>query len=1049
MIESFKMFLEGDNMSESLIQILHQCFKRKPDTTQLLNTLKVYTQSEEVYVFEQRYGKIQYTPNEPIFSNLLVSSGFTYKYYEHNDIRVYPFSDQGALVFVKSRYINQITEDALSFFDVFWKSIHYFHHMTFLSSILDYLPDMIAYKDNQKYIRYANKAAKDQWPTLDTLTHKHIHDIYPESEVKHITELDLEVYKTKKPTQELIEMYAENGFIAVETKRIPVELNDKIEGILTINKNISEIRNIEIELKKSYDFQDILIKIASQFINVPVEYADDAIIHGLGMIGNHIQADRVYVFEYDFISKTTTNTHEWCAEDIIPVINDLQNIPIESIDQFWMHNHLNNLDVYIDDIEALDHNTDLYHVLHMQEIKSLLTIPLMFNTQLYGFVGFDSVKKHAKWSVKEQQLLRILAEIIVNLKIRKEQHNLLRIETINARNASQAKSEFLANMSHEIRTPLSGITSALYLLHNTKLNNEQDDFLDIAKTSIESLSRIVNNILDLSKIEAGKLELEMSSIDLETEIYQIVKMQNYLAEEKGISLNFDYDYQISNEVITDKTRFRQIILNLVSNAIKYTNEGCATIRVKQIDNDGLSSVIRFEVIDTGIGIESDHLSKITDQFYQVDSTLTKQYPGTGLGLSIVKKLVELLDSKLIINSKINQGSTFSFELKLSNGNKCGFTRFTGLKNKKIIIISGEKKEKNILYNLYRSIATNIYFDFQKNDKPDYLVIGNLKSIAYEEKIEQIRDTDAVEIIYHTNSNEESFPLDVTHIKFDYKISYPTTRERICRMLLKLETERENNHTPTVSIFSGKKILVVDDNKVNRHAMNIILSKAHLDTSLASSGFEAIELLKKEHYDVVLMDIQMPNMNGYETTKKIRSSQVINPSVIIIAVTANADETTNQLAILNGMNGSIIKPFKPEAILELIKQKLMENGTIDSISDTTVFDENNMRLTYDYNETFIDEILDTFLSEFDEQIQKLNEGISNHNYGLIEKTTHYLKGSTGYISATKSERLCIEILELIRHKKMSLVIDRTSLLRDELYKLKDSINQRKNKILNIH
>ena len=194
----------------------------------------------------------------------------------------------------------------------------------------------------------------------------------------------------------------------------------------------------------------------------------------------------------------------------------------------------------------------------MQLIKSLLTIPLFDENTIYGFVGFDSVKQFAKWTDNEQQLLKVLAEIIVNLKVRESQQLLLVQEKQNAMKASQAKSEFLANMSHEIRTPLSGITNALYLLKNTHLDTEQMDFLDIAKSSVESLSRIVNNILDLSKIEAGKLDLEMSSFDLENELYQLVKMQEYSALEKGIHLILDYDYNMMDEIITDRTRFRQI-----------------------------------------------------------------------------------------------------------------------------------------------------------------------------------------------------------------------------------------------------------------------------------------------------------------------------------------------------------------------------------------------------------------------------------------------------------------------------------------------------------
>ena len=1036
--------MKNDN---NLYQKLHLLIEKNGLPSDLIVLLKQYFDSDYIYIFEYRYNKPFFYPDEPVYKDMFIDAVQRNENNLNGFIHWFKLSKLGYLIIETKQDDLKMDILSLTMIDTTWKAASYYQYMKFLTMILDYSPDMIAFKDNQQVYRYANKKANERWPNIDTLIHKHISEIYPATEVERITLMDQAVYNSKEPVQSFIDILSEDGYLTVETTRIPVMENENIKGILTINKNITEIRRIEKELKRSYDFQDILIQIASVFINVPVEQTDEAIYKGLSMVGKHIHADRVYVFDYDFISGVTNNTHEYCAEGIEPMIDNLQNVPIDLIDSFWMDSHLQRESLYIEDVEKLNHHSELYKVLSMQLIKSLLTIPLFDENTIYGFVGFDSVKQFAKWTDNEQQLLKVLAEIIVNLKVRESQQLLLVQEKQNAMKASQAKSEFLANMSHEIRTPLSGITNALYLLKNTHLDTEQMDFLDIAKSSVESLSRIVNNILDLSKIEAGKLDLEMSSFDLENELYQLVKMQEYSALEKGIHLILDYDYNMMDEIITDRTRFRQIILNLVSNAVKYTEAGTVTIKVRKQDQTDNQVTLRFDVIDTGIGIPLKSLLKITDQFYQVDSSNTKKYPGTGLGLSIVKKLVELLNSELEIESEVGVGSKFGFVMKFSRGLKKPCQRFTGLNNKRFVIIDPNPKHIETSKRFFESITQDLTVKNANDPKDptfDFIVIQKPIEMIDRKFIHQLRKrfgNDQSKVI-HCAMDTVTLSKDVMHRKdIDYSITTPITRERIHLILSDTSIEVKTRSWNPQLIFEHKKILVVDDNKVNRHAMQVILSKAGFDVILASSGTEAIELTKLSDVDIILMDIQMPEMDGYETAKNIRLMGSRFENIPIIAVTANATESTTEKALAFGMNSAITKPFKPENLLDLINITLKEDSILEEKITIPLLTLNVEKLYESYDSDFIliHEILETFKEDYQEQITKLSSALVDKNYDGIERVAHYLKGSTHYIFAEKAAKSCEDIMQMVKNEQLDSIQETVVQLFAELEEVMSAIN----------
>ena len=901
---------------------------------------------------------------------------------------------------------------------------------TFLKRILDLNPDMIAFKDNQNVYRYANKSALNVFDLAGKkLIDQHVTDVYPKEVADRIIKHDNETIEKNGLAKEM-DMYVPDGTLQIESLRIPIYDNSTYEGILTINKNITDKKNIESKLSKVSAFQDILIQIATVFMNVPEEKTNDAINDALGMVGSHIKADRVYVFDYLFDLNIMNNTHEWVSNGIIPFIDELQNVPIELFLDDWVNPHRRGEVIYIPDVSKMDQTSDLYATLSSQGIQSLLTIPLLFQDVLMGFVGFDAVNNITNWSEDDQNLLKVLAELIVNLKRKQLQHNLLIQEKQYAEKASNAKSEFLANMSHEIRTPLSGIYNSHYLLYNTDLTDEQIEYLDIAKSSIESLSSIVNNILDLSKIEAGKLELELGSFDLEKETYQIFKMQEYSAIEKGLKIFFEFDYHITNEVISDRLRIRQVLLNLLSNAIKYTEKGEVKLVIKLIDETKSHYNIQFHVSDSGVGIPRKVLNKITDKFFQVDASSTKKYQGTGLGLSIVKSLVELFGGQLDIETELNVGSIFSFNLNLAKGSDNIEKRLNAFRASNFALINSNVDYLDASISFFQSISDNLQIISSDNEdvKPkfNYIIVQKPLSEISQSYVKELKlkyGDRNTKIIQCTLEQVQATNDELVLHGIDFTFGMPTTREKVYDSMLAskryLSDEQSFSQLNAVNP-KHVTVMIVDDNKVNRIALSRILEKHGLKVITATSGFQAIEMIKNLNVNLILMDIQMPEMDGYETTKIIRDLGYEATKLPIIALTANALTSIKTDVIEAGMNDYLTKPIKPESLFSLLDRYLTSSNT--HLVPSHLLHFNHEQVIYDFEDdlTFLLSVIETFIDDIKDVRLRLKSAYEQNNDKQFEQVVHYLKGSAAYLCLEQLTYLSTYIMDTYKQSKASVL-----------------------------
>lgn len=411
------------------------------------------------------------------------------------------------------------------------------------------------------------------------------------------------------------------------------------------------------------ELTDILLAIAERFINVPLAEAEFLIADTLEQMGRFVDADRVYIFSYDFEQNTCSNTHEWCAEGISAEIEQLQNVSILNIPQ-WLNAHLQGEQMLYPDVPALSDDDPIKAILAPQGIKSIITIPMRHQDKLIGFVGFDSVRRFHHYDQQERRLLAVFAQLLVNLKERMDTMQLLDSAKQSAESAAQVKAQFLANMSHELRTPLNAITGFSELMQSLDLPAQAKSFNQKIQQASSHLLSVINDILDLSKIEANKLELKPEPVRLSRLMLELDDMMQMQAQRKGLSLQVSVDPALHQPVMLDALRFNQVMINLVGNAIKFTHYGRVTVefRVLEIDNDAVALAVA--VTDTGIGMSEESITQLFDAFHQLDTSITRQFGGTGLGLFISQGLLQKMQSALKVQSTPGQGSSFSFQLRL-------------------------------------------------------------------------------------------------------------------------------------------------------------------------------------------------------------------------------------------------------------------------------------------------------------------------------------------------------------------------------------------------
>ena len=428
--------------------------------------------------------------------------------------------------------------------------------------------------------------------------------------------------------------------------------------IVNINDNFEKLKDF---LKHRLEWEKLILKISTGFINVPGDKIDAQINSSLAKLGSFMDVDRCYVFEISAGRGIMNNTYEWCRDGVSPQIERNQRIAIDP-QSFWMK-RLFSLEVnHVPSVGSLPpHAVSERQVMEIEAIKSLVAVPLAGAEGPSGFIGFDMIRHEKSWSDEDITMLKIFAEIVTNALNKKN----MEMELIKARDeaetANRHKSQFLANMSHEIRTPLNGILGFAKLLETSELSALQKETVGFIHKSGKHLLSLINDILDFSKIESNMIEIEKTEFCFNSLVDDIINLNLISASNKNIELICRADKKFDACLIGDPSRLKQILFNLVDNAVKFTEKGSVTLECKTHYENAERVAIEISVTDTGIGIPPDRLKEIFKPFTQADGSITRKYGGTGLGLTICNKLICLMGGHgLMVESVPGAGSRFYF-----------------------------------------------------------------------------------------------------------------------------------------------------------------------------------------------------------------------------------------------------------------------------------------------------------------------------------------------------------------------------------------------------
>ncbi len=761
--------------------------------------------------------------------------------------------------------------------------------------------------------------------------------------------------------------------------------------------------------------------------------------------------------------------------------------------RFFWSGHIKNLLGYSPEIFSPNIQS-VYQVIHPDDLPEAKAAvreflasgkELRFDCRLRRFDGSYSWFTNLGTQVKDPELAeyRYYGILIDISETRALQQNLLeasnhaREMALQAQQASQAKTEFLANMSHEIRTPMNGILGMLELLMTTDLNTRQKEFADLIYRSSHALLNILNSVLDLSKIEAGKLVLEPVSINLRRLLEEIVSLMQPIAEKKKVEMVLKFPPSVPENVVADGGRLRQVLINLLSNAVKFTEEGFVSLEITANQSDDTRGSFTFKVKDTGIGMNAEQQKIVFDKFSQADSSITRRFGGTGLGLTICRELIKLMGGDISLESAPGLGTKIRFSLPLDLSRQMGNETPTFPEKLRVLITGNSAPIIDAVGEILASWQVtwqmaslkDIDLLIAKEKDPDVSFLHIVDLPAGEKPPEEAHikkhNSNTGTIYLMTPRQVASENVDGRRKTGCFHLSKPVTNSKLHNAMFEMLNRKQQaieSASHSVKNASGRfrslspgvklKILIVEDNEINQEVARGILEMFGCISTIANSGPEALEFLEQHKYDAVFLDCQMPEMDGFEVIRRIRAQPALN-DLPVIAMTAYSMPGDREKCLASGMNDYLSKPINPDLLLRILESIKEHAGKLGSPMVTVKlpessgddeqlpdFDEARIRRIFTPKAASLAKIVEVSHENYDKMMAELETNLESGKFEEARHCVHTIKGSAANLGGNLVAEIAHRLEKALTENNASEVAELKALLNLRYHEFMQSISK---------